>query len=194
MQAAHKLGISTHHINFGNLCIAPIQGWKSSYLFIISYQMAPDLFPATETVGMLHTEFISFFLRFYLFIHERHRERGRDRSRLPARSQMQDLIPGPPDHDLSQRQSLNHCPQNLFLNFFMFPPVLFCVALLPSLDRNFSNRGILIFTTYFSGFLKDFMIIKEVYNGLISIKTASHATYFSTYYTYSNLAMSCAIP
>ena len=40
--------------------------------------------------------------RFYLFIHERHRERGRDtgrgRSRLHVGSPMQDLIPGPWDH------------------------------------------------------------------------------------------------
>ena len=53
-----------------------------------------------------------FFLRFYLFIHERERERGRDtgrgRSRLPAGSLMWDLILGPQDHDLSQRQMLNH--------------------------------------------------------------------------------------
>ena len=39
-----------------------------------------------------------FFLRFYLFSHERHTERGRDigrgRSRLPAGSPMRDLIPG----------------------------------------------------------------------------------------------------
>ena len=48
---------------------------------------------------------------FYLFIHERHRERGRNigrgRSRLPAGSPMRDSIPGPRDHDLSQRQTLN---------------------------------------------------------------------------------------
>ena len=52
------------------------------------------------------------FLRFYLFIHERHTERGRDtgrgRSRLPAGSPMQDLTPGPRDHDLSQTQTLKH--------------------------------------------------------------------------------------
>ena len=51
-----------------------------------------------------------FFLRFYLFIHERHRERGRDvgrgRSRLPTGTLMQDSIPGPQDHD--QRQMINH--------------------------------------------------------------------------------------
>ena len=33
--------------------------------------------------------------------------RGR-RSRLPAGTWMQDLIPGLQDHDLSQRQMLNH--------------------------------------------------------------------------------------
>ena len=53
-----------------------------------------------------------FFLRFYLFIHERHTERSRDigrgRSRLPTGSLMQDSIPGAWDHTLSQRQTLNH--------------------------------------------------------------------------------------
>ena len=52
--------------------------------------------------------FCLFFLKkdfIYLFIHERHTERGRDtgrgRSRLPAGSPMRDLIPGSLDHDLS---------------------------------------------------------------------------------------------
>ena len=36
------------------------------------------------------------------------RDIGRGRSRLPAGSLMQDLIPGPRDHDLSWRQTLNH--------------------------------------------------------------------------------------
>ena len=59
--------------------------------------------------------FIDLFKRFYLFIHERHRERGRDigrsRSRLHAGSLMQDLIPRPWDQDLNQKaddQSLSH--------------------------------------------------------------------------------------
>ena len=43
---------------------------------------------------------------------ERQRERGRDtgrgRSRLPAGSPIWYLIPGSWDHDLSQRQMLNH--------------------------------------------------------------------------------------
>ena len=56
-----------------------------------------------------------FFLKmilFYLFIHERHGERGRDngrgRSKLPAGSQVRDSIPGHQDHDFNQRQRLNH--------------------------------------------------------------------------------------
>ena len=51
------------------------------------------------------------FLRFYLFIHERHRERdiGRGRSRFPVGTPMRDSIPGPRNH-LSQRQTLNHEP------------------------------------------------------------------------------------
>ena len=56
--------------------------------------------------------FFFFFLRFYLFIHGRHKERGGDtdrgRSRLPTGSPMWNSILGPRDHDLSQRQTLNH--------------------------------------------------------------------------------------
>ena len=54
-----------------------------------------------------------FFLRFYLFAHEKHteRERGRDtgrgRSRLHAGSLMWDSIPGPRGHVLGWRQTLN---------------------------------------------------------------------------------------
>ena len=50
-------------------------------------------------------------LRLYLFIHERHTERGRDtgrrRSRLHAESLTWDLIPGLQDQALGQRQALN---------------------------------------------------------------------------------------
>ena len=50
-----------------------------------------------------------FFLRFYLFIHEKDigRDTGRERSRLPKGSLIQDSIPRPRDHDLSQKQMLN---------------------------------------------------------------------------------------
>ena len=50
---------------------------------------------------------IVFLLRFYLFVRDRERRRGR--SRLPTWSPMWDSIPGPWDHNLSQRQMLNHC-------------------------------------------------------------------------------------
>ena len=39
---------------------------------------------------------------------ERGRVIGRGRSRLPVGNPMKDLIPGPWDYDLSQRQMLNH--------------------------------------------------------------------------------------
>ena len=49
-------------------------------------------------IFLLRESFI-FFLRFYLFIHKRHREReadtGRGRRRLHAESLMRDSIPGP---------------------------------------------------------------------------------------------------
>ena len=58
------------------------------------------------------TNFFFFKKRFYLFIHERHTERGRDtsrgRNRLLEGSLMWDVIPGFQDHDLSQRQMLDH--------------------------------------------------------------------------------------
>ena len=56
--------------------------------------------------------FIYFFKKIYLFIHERHTERGRNtgrgRSRLHAGSPMWDSIPGFQDHTLSGKQMLNH--------------------------------------------------------------------------------------
>ena len=39
---------------------------------------------------------------------ETDRDIGRGRSRLPARSPLQDSIPGRGDHTLNQRQTLNH--------------------------------------------------------------------------------------
>ena len=50
---------------------------------------------------------------FYLFIHERHREKERQRHRqrekqAPCRESDVGLDPGPRDHDLNQRQTLNH--------------------------------------------------------------------------------------
>ena len=51
-----------------------------------------------------------FFLRFHLFIHDRHTERGRDTGRGTSRHHagipMPDSIPEPQDHNLSQRQTL----------------------------------------------------------------------------------------
>ena len=51
---------------------------------------------------------LALFLKRILFIHEGHRERGGGQSRLPAGSLMWDLIPGPQDHNLNQKQMLNH--------------------------------------------------------------------------------------
>ena len=61
-----------------------------------------------------HQTSVLFFLKknIYVCIHERHTERGRDtgrgRSRLLVGSTTWDSIPGPWDHDLSRRQTLNH--------------------------------------------------------------------------------------
>ena len=49
---------------------------------------------------------------------ERGRNIGKGRSRLPAESPTQELIPGPGDHDLNQREMLSQlshlgAPQNI---------------------------------------------------------------------------------
>ena len=53
---------------------------------------------------------IYFFLRFYLFIYERHRERQRHRgiSRLPVGSPMVDSIPGSKPEPKADAQPLSH--------------------------------------------------------------------------------------
>ena len=50
-----------------------------------------------------------FFLRFYLFTHERHIQREAKTYAEGAAGFLQgDSVPGSQDHDLSQRQTLNH--------------------------------------------------------------------------------------
>ena len=81
---------------------------------LVSGVWVETLYQDLEIIGQVPRGVGSFFffLRFYLFIHERHRVRGRDtgrgRSRLPAGSPMWDSIPGPWDDALSRRQTLNH--------------------------------------------------------------------------------------
>ena len=67
--------------------------------------------------------YVFVFSSFYLFIHDRHTERGRDigrgRSRPPVGSPMRDSMPGPWNDDMSRRQMLNHwarqMPQDIYL-------------------------------------------------------------------------------
>ena len=65
-----------------------------------------------ETSNILKFLLISFLKKDFIYSWETQRERGRDvgkgRRSLPAGSLMRDSIPGPSDHDLSQRQMLNH--------------------------------------------------------------------------------------
>ena len=77
---------------------------------IICYDLCHTLSsPAYLVIRLFSHGFLKIF---YLFIHERHTERGRDTgrgsSRLHAGSPMWDMISGPRDHDLSRRQTLNH--------------------------------------------------------------------------------------
>ena len=75
--------------------------------------LGSDAYKQGLTLDVLRAWRDFFFKDFiYLFMRdtERTRDIGRGRSRLPAGTGnlMQDLIPGPWDHDLSQRQTLNH--------------------------------------------------------------------------------------
>ena len=90
-----------------------------------------------ERLGWLGRSLFIFFLRFYLFIHDSHRERererereadtGRGRSRLHAGSPTWDSIPGLQDCTLGQRQAPNRCATQgspgsgfIYLLFFYF--------------------------------------------------------------------------
>ena len=87
--------------------------------------------------------FYSFFLRLYLFIHERHttergRNIGRGRSRLCMGSQMWDSIPGPQDHDLSRRQKLNHRASQV-------PPLDFILWSTAVISEAVADAGLIFF-------------------------------------------------
>ena len=80
---------------------------ESKTIFLIWYNLCEQLLKSGFSF------ILYFFKRFYLFMHERHREKGRDTGRergstLHAGSLMWDSIPGLQDHALSQRQMLNH--------------------------------------------------------------------------------------
>ena len=85
-------------------------GAAEAKLLHFNQKDGPEAAQATQRACSQEVAFF-FSLRFYLFIHERHRERSRDpgrgRSRLPTGSPMWDSIPGPQNHDLSPRQMLN---------------------------------------------------------------------------------------
>ena len=72
----------------------------------------------------------SLFKKYFSYLSMRDTERGRDigrgRSRLLVGSLIQDSIPAPQDHDLSQRQMLNHLATQV-------------PHLLPSIERHFCN-------------------------------------------------------
>ena len=63
---------------------------------------------SSENTEGQHCRFTHEYFFLKIFIHERHRDIGRVRNRLPAGSPKQDLIPGSQDHALSQRHRFNH--------------------------------------------------------------------------------------
>ena len=69
------------------------------------------------------------------FMWEMARGVGRGRGRFPAGSLMWDLIPGPQDHALSQRQMLNRCATQVSL-----PPAIFLFTFLLSVSPAFKDN------------------------------------------------------
>ena len=98
--------------NMVSSCIHFLKSFRRVLMF--SSQRSSPFFAVSLFLGTLCLLLIFFnlFLRFYLFIHETHTERGwdtgRGRSRLHAGSLMWESIPGLQDHTLGGRQALNH--------------------------------------------------------------------------------------
>ena len=101
--------------DFHRNCLKPrVQFGDNWYLYYVQSSIHGPLFFNLD-FRVLHQDFVGFFglfcLGFYLFIHEGHRERQRPRQRekqAPCGKPDARLIPGTRDHDLSQRQMLNH--------------------------------------------------------------------------------------
>ena len=87
------------------------------------------------TIGETYAYTLSFHLFFKSFF-KTFKGKGRGRGRLPAGSLMQDSIPGTPDCNLSQRQTLNHlatqAPSNNLLvdMYLLLVNFLLCVCFL----------------------------------------------------------------
>ena len=105
--------------------------WRISHISCLALKKCHVLQGTWHFLLFFVCLFVCFFT-FYLFIHESHRERGRDisrgRSRLPVGSLMWDSIPGPRDHSLNRRQMLNHWATQvpLFL-LFLTELILLCL-------------------------------------------------------------------
>ena len=82
---------------------------------------------------------------FYLFIHERYTEKGRDmgrrRRRLPVGSLMWGLISGLQDHALSQRQTLNLWTTYASLNVCFNTKMILCIYLKERYGMRYEELG-----------------------------------------------------
>ena len=129
----------TEHPRPNSLWLASVTRWEALSLFCFQhinfYSCLPFkadgiMFFANSDDGKSPFFFLNFI---YLFMRDTQRGRdiGRGRSRLPSGSLMWDWIPGPRDHDLSQRQMLNHwatqmpcIPRNFFCYYYKWEVLL----------------------------------------------------------------------
>ena len=91
-------------------CAKPLCHWGYPIFFFKEKKCLVLEWSTEESLETLMAVVFFFFKDFILFMRdtERERQRHRGRSRLPAGIPVWDLTPGPWDHDLSQRQTLNH--------------------------------------------------------------------------------------
>ena len=99
-----SLGQPTIHLHHSMFCAFVNLSW--------SLNSNPKQQCIMKSALHLKSEYLGKFLKHILFIYswegERSRDTSRGRSRLPVEILMQEFIPGPSDHDLSQTQMLNH--------------------------------------------------------------------------------------
>ena len=115
----------SHRFIFSLLFLVHFTSWTHRFIFSLlflgpfrKYNLGSRT-PRRTVSGCKLSKEAFFFLRFYLFIHERYRQRDKQ---APCREPNVDSIPGLRDHVLSQRQAVSCWATQVSLRrLFQFP-------------------------------------------------------------------------